>query len=133
VPHPMGAELGKKQLIDLGEPTNGVARVITAVARGDLSQKMVLEIEGRPVRGELLRIGTTMNAMVGQLSSFAAEVTRVAKEVGNEGKLGGQAEVRGVSGMWKDLTDKVNALSAKPHGAGAQHREGDDGCRDRRS
>src|SRR5229473_3322009 len=74
-------------------PTNEVARVITAVARGDLSQKMFLEIEGRPVRGEFLRIGTTVNSMVDQLNSFAAEVTRVAKEVGTEGKLGGQADV----------------------------------------
>src|SRR5271154_1125093 len=101
------------QLIsDLVAPTNEVARVITAVARGDLSQKMVLEIEGRPVRGEFLRIGTTVNEMVDQLNSFAAEVTRVAKEVGNEGKLGGQADVKGVSGTWKDLTDNVNGLAA---------------------
>src|SRR5215472_5884280 len=100
------------QLIgDLVAPTNEVARVITAVARGDLSQKMVLEIDGRPVRGEFLRIGTTVNAMVDQLNSFAAEVTRVAKEVGNEGKLGGQADVKGVSGTWKDLTDNVNGLA----------------------
>ena len=101
------------QLIaDLVAPTNEVARVITAVARGDLSQKMVLEIEGRPVRGEFLRIGTTVNSMVDQLNSFAAEVTRVAKEVGNEGKLGGQADVKGVSGTWKDLTENVNGLAA---------------------
>ncbi|HEY1958306.1 MAG TPA: HAMP domain-containing protein, partial [Polyangiaceae bacterium] len=101
------------QLIaDLVAPTNEVARVITAVARGDLSQKMVLEIDGRPVRGEFLRIGTTVNEMVDQLNSFAAEVTRVAKEVGNEGKLGGQADVKGVSGTWKDLTDNVNGLAA---------------------
>jgi HAMP domain-containing protein/signal transduction histidine kinase/ActR/RegA family two-component response regulator len=100
------------QLIgDLVAPTNEVARVITAVAKGDLSQKMFLEIEGRPVRGEFLRIGTTVNSMVDQLNSFAAEVTRVAKEVGNEGKLGGQANVRGVSGTWKDLTDNVNVLA----------------------
>jgi HAMP domain-containing protein/signal transduction histidine kinase/CheY-like chemotaxis protein len=101
------------QLIaDLVAPTNEVARVITAVARGDLSQKMILEIDGRPVRGEFLRIGTTVNSMVDQLNSFAAEVTRVAKEVGNEGKLGGQADVKGVSGTWKDLTDNVNGLAA---------------------
>jgi HAMP domain-containing protein/signal transduction histidine kinase/CheY-like chemotaxis protein len=101
------------QLIgDLVAPTNEVARVITAVARGDLSQKMFLEIDGRPVRGEFRRIGTTVNSMVDQLNSFAAEVTRVAKEVGNEGKLGGQAEVKGVSGTWKDLTDNVNGLAS---------------------
>src|SRR5260221_7141905 len=73
---------------------------------------MVLDIDGRPVRGEFLRIGTTVNAMVDQLNSFAAEVTRVAKEVGNEGKLGGQADVKGDSGTLKDLTDNVNALAA---------------------
>src|SRR5271154_475203 len=101
------------QLIsDLVAPTNEGARVRPAVARGALSQKMVLEIEGRPVRGEFLRIGTTVNSMVDQLNSFAAEVTRVAKEVGNEGKLGGQADVKGVSGTWKDLTDNVNGLAA---------------------
>src|SRR5215208_3115290 len=101
------------QLIgDLVAPTNEVARVITAVAKGDLSQKMSLDIEGRPVRGEFLRIGTTVNAMVDQLNSFAAEVTRVVKEVGSEGKLGGQADVKGVSGTWKDLTDNVNGLAA---------------------
>jgi HAMP domain-containing protein len=86
--------------------------VITAVAKGDLSQKMFLEIEGRPVRGEFLRIGTTVNSMVDQLNSFAAEVTRVAEEVGNEGKLGGQADVKGVSGTWKDLTDNVNFMAS---------------------
>ena len=96
---------------DLARPTTEVARVITAVAAGDLTQKMALEIEGTPVKGEFLRIGTTVNTMVDQLSSFAAEVTRVAREVGTEGKLGGQAEVKGVSGTWKDLTDNVNGLA----------------------
>src|SRR5881409_3155814 len=72
---------------------------------------MQLTIEGRPVKGEFRRIGTTVNAMVDQLSSFADEVTRVAREVGTEGKLGGQAKVRGVSGVWKDLTDNVNTLA----------------------
>ncbi len=93
----MGMASVNQLIADLVAPTNEVARVITAVARGDLSQKMVLEIDGRPVRGEFLRIGTTVNEMVDQLNSFAAEVTRVAKEVGNEGKLGGQADVKGVS------------------------------------
>src|SRR6202035_4710393 len=101
------------QLIaDLVAPTNEVARVITAVARGDLSEKMVLEIEGRPVRGEFLRIGTTVNGMVDQLNSLAAEFTRVAKEVGSEGKLGGEADVKGVSGTWKNFTENVNGLAA---------------------
>ena len=97
---------------DLVRPTTEVARVIVAVAEGDLSQKMALEIEGRPVKGEFARIGTTVNAMVDQLSSFAAEVTRVAREVGTEGKLGGQAKVRGVAGTWKDLTDSVNFMAS---------------------
>jgi HAMP domain-containing protein len=96
---------------DLVQPTTEVARVITSVAKGDLSQKMYLEMDSRPVKGEFLRIGTTVNAMVDQLNSFASEVTRVAKEVGTEGKLGGQANVKGVSGVWKDLTDNVNGLA----------------------
>ncbi|WP_413583507.1 HAMP domain-containing protein [Bdellovibrio sp. HCB288] len=96
---------------DLVQPTQEVARVITSVAKGDLSSKMSLEIDGRPVKGEFFRIGTTVNSMVDQLNSFASEVTRVAKEVGTEGKLGGQADVRGASGIWKDLTDNVNSLA----------------------
>ena len=96
---------------DLSRPTLEVARVIDAVAEGDLSQKMQLKIEGRAVKGEFLRIGTTVNSMVDQLSSFADEVTRVAREVGTEGKLGGQATVKGVSGTWKDLTDNVNGMA----------------------
>ncbi|MES2803584.1 MAG: HAMP domain-containing protein, partial [Bdellovibrionota bacterium] len=96
---------------DLVQPTQEAGRVITSVAKGDLSQKMSLEIDGRTVKGEFLRIGTTVNAMVDQLNSFASEVTRVAKEVGTEGKLGGQADVRGASGIWKDLTDNVNGLA----------------------
>ena len=94
---------------DLVRPTIEVSRVLDAVAEGDLSQKMSLQIEGRPVKGEFRRIGTTVNTMVDQLSSFAAEVTRVAREVGTEGMLGGQARVKGVSGTWRDLTDNVNA------------------------
>ncbi len=92
---------------DLVRPTTEVARVIMAVAEGDLSQKIALKIEGQPVKGEFLRIGTTVNTMVDQLSSFADEVTRVAREVGTEGKLGGQAEVQGVSGTWRGLTESV--------------------------
>ena len=97
---------------DLVRPTTEVARVIVAVAEGDLSQKMALEIEGRPVKGEFARIGTTVNSMVDQLSSFAAEVTRVAREVGTDGKLGGQAAVPGVAGTWADLTDSVNFMAS---------------------
>ncbi|MCU1379487.1 MAG: hypothetical protein JWN29_2470, partial [Acidimicrobiales bacterium] len=97
---------------DLSRPTTEVARVIEAVAQGDLSQKMNLKIEGQPVKGEFLRIGTTVNSMVDQLSSFADEVTRVAREVGTEGRLGGQAKVKGVSGTWKDLTENVNSMAS---------------------
>jgi HAMP domain-containing protein/signal transduction histidine kinase/CheY-like chemotaxis protein len=96
---------------DLVQPTTEVARVISAVAAGDLTQKMALQIEGQPVKGEFLRIGTTVNGMVDQLSSFAAEVTRVAKEVGTDGKLGGQAAVPAAAGIWRDLTDNVNQLA----------------------
>ncbi len=99
-------------ITDLVSPTTEVARVLTAVAEGDLSQKMVLEIDGKSVQGEFLGIGTTVNKMVDQLSAFASEVTRVAKEVGTEGKLGGQAHVPGVAGTWKDLTDNVNAMAS---------------------
>jgi HAMP domain-containing protein/CheY-like chemotaxis protein/signal transduction histidine kinase len=97
---------------DLVRPTIEVSRVLDAVAEGDLTQKMSLKIEGRPVRGEFRRIGTTVNTMVDQLSSFAAEVTRVAREVGTEGILGGQARVKGVSGIWSDLTDNVNFMAS---------------------
>jgi HAMP domain-containing protein/signal transduction histidine kinase/CheY-like chemotaxis protein len=96
---------------DMVQPTAEVARVIGAVAKGDLSQSMTVEIDGRPLRGEFLRIGNVVNTMVEQLASFASEVTRVAREVGTEGKLGGQAQVRGVAGTWKDLTDNVNAMA----------------------
>src|SRR5581483_5353860 len=97
---------------DLGRPTTEIARVIVAVAEGDLSQHMALEIDNRPLRGEFLTIGRTVNTMVDQLSSFADEVTRVAREVGTEGKLGGQADVRGVAGTWRDLTDNVDQMAA---------------------
>src|SRR2546426_392596 len=96
---------------DLVRPTIEVSRVLDAVAEGDLSQKMSLKIEGQPVRGEFLRIGTTVNTMLDQLSSFASEVTRVAREVGTEGTLGGQARVKDVSGIWRDLTDNVNFMA----------------------
>jgi len=97
---------------DLVQPTSEVARVLGAVAKGDLSQSMALDIDGRPLMGEFLRIGRTVNGMVDQLGLFASEVTRVAREVGTEGKLGGQAQVKGVAGTWKDLTDNVNSMAA---------------------
>src|SRR5262245_49467915 len=96
---------------DLVQPTTEIARVLTAVAEGNLGEKMVLEIDGKSVQGEFLRIATTVNRMVDQLGSFASEVTRVAREVGTDGKLGGQALVPGVSGTWKDLTDSVNSMA----------------------
>ncbi len=99
-------------ITDMVHPTAEMARVIGAVAKGDLSQTMDLENEDQPLRGEFLRIGRVVNTMVGQLGSFASEVTRVAREVGTEGKLGGQANVRGVAGAWKDLTDNVNFMAA---------------------
>src|SRR5207302_616801 len=92
--------------------TAEVARVIESVAKGDLSQTMVLEIDGRPLRGDFLRIGKVVNTMVNQLGGFASEVSRVAREVGTDGKLGGQAQVPGVAGTWKDLTDNVNLRAA---------------------
>jgi HAMP domain-containing protein/CheY-like chemotaxis protein len=88
-----------------------MARVIGAVAKGDLSQTMALEVDGHPLKGQYLRAATTANTMVEQLSSFSSEVTRVAREVGTEGKLGGQAYVPGVAGTWKDLTDSVNSMA----------------------
>ncbi|NIL41476.1 HAMP domain-containing protein [Salinispora arenicola] len=97
---------------DLGRPTIEIARVIVAVAEGDLSQHMALKLDDRPLRGEYLGIGRRVNTMVDQLSSFADEVTRVAREVGTEGKLGGQADVRGAAGTWKDLIDSVNTMGS---------------------
>jgi HAMP domain-containing protein/signal transduction histidine kinase/CheY-like chemotaxis protein len=97
---------------DLVRPTSEMARVIGAVAKGDLYQTMATEIEGRPLKGEFLHAAKTVNAMLGQLAAFASEVTRVAREVGTEGKLGGQAKVKGVAGTWKDLTENVNLMAS---------------------
>src|SRR5205085_452779 len=91
---------------NLTDQVRDIARVTTAVAKGDLSQKILVD-----VRGEILELKRTVNTMVDQLGSFADEVTRVAREVGTEGRLGGQAEVQGVSGTWKALTDNVNQLA----------------------
>ncbi|HKA58866.1 MAG TPA: HAMP domain-containing protein, partial [Gemmatimonadales bacterium] len=96
---------------DLLWPTIEVTRAIGAVAKGDLGQSMSLEVDGRPLEGEFLRSAKIVNKMIDQLSVFTAEVTRVAREVGTEGKLGGQAKVRGVSGVWKDLTESVNQMA----------------------
>ncbi|TGJ98417.1 response regulator [Leptospira langatensis] len=109
-----GASMNSINLLigNLVQPNTEVMRVIGAVAGGDLSQNMSLEIEGRPLKGEFLRTAKIVNIMVDQLNSFASEVTRVAREVGTEGKLGGQADVRGVAGTWKDLTDSVNSMAS---------------------
>ena len=97
---------------DLLWPTAEVTRTITAVARGDLTQSMRLEADGRPLKGEFLRSATVVNEMIAQMEVFTSEVTRVAREVGTEGKLGGQALVVGASGVWKDLTDNVNSMAS---------------------
>ncbi|MBC7379827.1 MAG: HAMP domain-containing protein, partial [Burkholderiaceae bacterium] len=96
---------------DLVRPTTDIARTIGAVAKGDLGQSMNLQVDGRELRGEFLRSAKLVNSMIEQLSVFTSEVTRVAREVGTEGKLGGQAQVKGVSGVWKDLTDSVNQMA----------------------
>jgi len=96
---------------DLVQPSTEVARVIGSVAKGDLSQTMALDVDGRSLKGEFLHTARVVNTMVAQLNSFASEVTRVAREVGTEGKLGGQAVVKGVGGVWKDLTDSVNSMA----------------------
>jgi signal transduction histidine kinase/DNA-binding response OmpR family regulator/HAMP domain-containing protein len=97
---------------NLVQPVREVDRVIGAVARGLLLESMQLEIEGRPLKGEFLKNANTINIMLDQLNSFSSEVTRVAREVGTEGKLGGQAEVKGASGVWRDLTDNVNLMAS---------------------
>src|SRR5688572_22358005 len=96
---------------DLVRPTTEVTRAIGAVAKGDLGQSMTLEVDGRPLEGEFLHSANLVNRMIDQLSVFTSEVTRVAREVGTEGKLGGQAQVKGVSGVWKDLTESVNQMA----------------------
>ncbi len=96
---------------DLTAPMAETNRVLGSVAQGDLGQRIPVDIDGRPLRGEFLRSAKLINAMVDQLNAFASEVTRVAREVGSEGKLGGQAIVKGVAGTWKDLTDSVNTMA----------------------
>ena len=107
---------------NLTSQVRNIAEVTTAVAAGDLSKKITVD-----VKGEILELKNTINTMVDQLRSFASEVTRVAREVGTEGKLGGQADVQGVAGTWKDLTDSVNSMASQPDVPGAQHRGRDDG------
>jgi len=97
---------------DLLRPTTEVTGAIAAVAQGHLTQTMRLDVDGRPLEGEFLRSATIVNTMIEQLSVFTSEVTRVAREVGSDGKLGGQAQVPGVSGVWKDLTESVNSMAS---------------------
>src|SRR5204862_69306 len=92
---------------NLTSQVRSIAQVTTAVARGDMTQKITVDAQG-----EILALKSTVNTMVDQLSSFADEVTRVAREVGTEGKLGGQAQVTGVAGTWRDLTDNVNSMAS---------------------
>ncbi len=121
LPLGLGGSMGRiaaeiNSIIELNERNaknlSSVARVISSVAEGDLYQTMDLEPEGRPLEGQLLRTARTINSMVQQLRSFTSEVTRVAEEVGTDGKLGGQAQVRGAAGVWKELTDNVNLMAA---------------------
>jgi len=97
---------------DLLWPTTEVTRAIAAVAQGDLLQTVRLDVDGRPLKGEFLQSATIVNTMIKQLSVFTSEVTRVAREVGTEGKLGGQAQVVEVTGVWKDLTESVNSMAS---------------------
>ena len=112
---------------NLTTQVRNIADVTTAVANGDLSSKITAD-----ARGEILELKNTINTMVDQLNGFASEVTRVAREVGTEGKLGGQAYVRGVGGIWKDLTDNVNSMAGNLTTPGAQHRRSHDRRRQRR-
>ncbi|HVV64821.1 MAG TPA: HAMP domain-containing protein, partial [Rhizomicrobium sp.] len=106
-------ELSINTLIDdLLWPTTEVTRAISAVAKGDLLQTVHLDVDGRPLEGEFLRSASIVNTMIRQLSVFTSEVTRVAREVGTQGKLGGQAQVKEVTGVWKDLTESVNSMAS---------------------
>jgi HAMP domain-containing protein/CheY-like chemotaxis protein/signal transduction histidine kinase len=97
---------------DLLWPTTAVTRTVSAVARGDLLQTVPLDVDGRPLKGEFLRSANIVNTMIKQLSVFTSEVTRVAREVGTDGKLGGQAQVSEVTGVWRDLTESVNSMAS---------------------
>ena len=113
---------------NLTAQVRNIAEVTTAVAQ----RRPVAQDHGGRAAARSCELKNTINTMVDQLNGFAAEVTRVAREVGTEGKLGGQAQVPGVAGTWKDLTDNVNSMAVEPDRAGAQHRRGDDRGRPRR-
>ncbi|GAA1260204.1 HAMP domain-containing protein [Oryzihumus leptocrescens] len=107
------AEAANSIVTDLVRPTGEFARVVAAVSEGDLTQRMDLKLDGRRLRGEPLRVARSVNGLVDQLSSIADEITRVTREVGTEGKLGGQAKVRAADGSWRDLIDAVNTMSSR--------------------
>ena len=127
-----GMESFNRMILEFAWRTQEVGRIINDVSEGDLSHKMILEFEGRPLQGDHLKIGTAVNQLVDRLRLVSSEVTRVAREVGTEGKLGGQAEVKGVSGTWKDLTDNVNLLAGNLDDPGPKHRARHDRRRQRR-
>jgi HAMP domain-containing protein len=99
-------------IVDVVQHSDEMARVVSAVARGDLDQRIDVEGEETPLKGEFLRTARVVNTMVGRLNAIASEATRVAREVGSEGKLGGQAVVQGIAGTWKDLTESVNSMAS---------------------
>ena len=108
-----GMERSVNGLIDdLISPVETITQAMAGVAKGDLTQAVPLEVDGRPLQGEFLRSASIVNRMLEQMTEFSSEVTRVAREVGTEGKLGGQAQVPGVAGTWKDLTDNVNFMAS---------------------
>src|SRR5258705_74308 len=108
---------------DLLWPTTAVTRTVTAVARGDLLQTVPLDVDGRALKGEFLRSANIVNTMIKQLSVFTSEVTRVAREEGTDGKLGGQAQVPEVTGGWKDLTESVNSMASRLRAQGSNSAE----------
>ena len=137
LPGAIGGWAGKVDSIntlidDLVRPTTDVARTIGAVAKGDLGQSMELEVDGRALKGEFLRSAKLVNTMIEQLSVFTSEVTRVAREVGTEGKLGGQAQVQGRLGRLEGTHRLGQPDGRQPDRAGAQHRRRDDRRRQRR-
>src|SRR5918992_1691510 len=108
-----GVDAANSLLDALTGPANAMGWVVEAVAAGDLGQRVDLRVDGRPLRGELLRMGRSVNHMVDQLDMFTSEVTQVAREVGTEGRLGGQAPARGMSGRWRDVTSAVNTMAGR--------------------
>ena len=106
-------EAANSLVTDLVRPAEDFARVVSAVSAGDLTQRMAVRVDGRPLRGDPLRVAKDVNGLVDQLSAIADEITRVTREVGTEGKLGGKARVRSADGTWRDLIDAVNTMSSQ--------------------